>query len=73
MTRNEFYDQICSLKDNFENKDSETYLLALLKLLQQEKNKLSHHTCCWNFYKKHLLPNHKNLILNWLNITSVPD
>ena len=39
MTQIEFYQQICKLKNNFENKDLETYLLSLLNLVELEKNK----------------------------------
>lgn len=38
MTQNEFYENICAFKGNFENRELETYLLSLLKLVEQEKN-----------------------------------
>jgi hypothetical protein len=38
MTQNDFYQHICNLKDNFENKDLETYLLSLLKLVHHEES-----------------------------------
>jgi hypothetical protein len=38
MTKNEFYENICAFKGNFENRELETYLLSLLKLVEQEKN-----------------------------------
>ena len=38
MTLNEFYQNISTLKDNFENRELETYLLSLLSLVEQKKN-----------------------------------
>ena len=38
MTQNEFYEHICDLQNDFQNRDLETYLLALLKLVDQKKD-----------------------------------
>ena len=36
MTHNRFYEHICCLQNNFKNRDLETYLLAVLKLVRKE-------------------------------------
>lgn len=39
MTKSEFYNQICDLPNQFKNKDLKTYLLSLLSLVYNRKDK----------------------------------
>lgn len=72
MTYNKFYDSI-NLRHLLENRDLETYLLALLKLVEQEKNqtltadlllKLLHDACT---------SEPKKIDNEWLKIVKAPD
>lgn len=36
MTYNTFYERVCEFRDHFQNRELETYLLALLRLVNQD-------------------------------------
>ena len=41
MTQNIFYEHICNLQNNIEDRDLETYLLSLLGLVEKENQDLT--------------------------------
>lgn len=72
MTYNEFYNNI-NYRNNIDNRDLETYLLALLKLVEQERKQ----TLTADFLLKLLLDafscEPKKIDTEWLKIVKAPD
>ncbi len=73
MTQNEFYEYIDKFKDNFENRDLETYLLALLKLVEQEKNESLTGNLLIKLLQKAFISEPMEFNSEWLNIVVAPD
>lgn len=73
MTQDEFYQHICKLKDNFENKDLETYLLSLLKLVEQQKNKNLTAELLLKLLQNAFVSEPTEFNSEWLSITTAPD
>lgn len=73
MTQNEFYENICTLKDNFENRDLETYLLALLKLVEQEKSGNLTADLFIKLLQNAFVSEPEEFKDEWLNIMTAPD
>jgi hypothetical protein len=73
MTHNEFYQNISTLKDNFENRELETYLLSLLSLVEQKKNQNLTADLLLNLLQNAFTSEPKEFNSEWLSITTAPD
>ena len=73
MTLNEFYQNISTLKDNFENRELETYLLSLLSLVEQQKNQDLTTDLLLNLLHNAFTSEPKEFNSEWLSITTAPD
>lgn len=73
MTQDEFYQQICKLKNNFENKDLETYLLSLLKLVNQEKKQNLTADLLLKLLQNSFVSEPTDFKEEWLGIMTAPD
>ncbi|XZF14578.1 hypothetical protein ACTHGU_00425 [Chitinophagaceae bacterium MMS25-I14] len=73
MAQNEFYEHICNLKDNFENRDLETYLLSLLKLAEQEASQNLTADLLLKLLQSAFIAEPKEFNAEWLNIMAAPD
>lgn len=73
MTQNEFYQHICKLEDNFENKDLETYLLSLLKLVDQEKSRSLSADLLLKLLQNAFASEPTDFKEEWLSIMTAPD
>lgn len=73
MRKNEFYQYICELKDNFENKDLETYLLSLLKLVDQEKSQNLTADLLLKILQNAFVSTPTDFKDEWLEIITAPD
>ncbi|HMT54680.1 MAG TPA: hypothetical protein PKD16_18560 [Saprospiraceae bacterium] len=73
MTLNEFYQNISTLKDNFENRELETYLLSLLSLVEQKKNQNLTTDLLLNLLHNAFTSEPKEFNSEWLSITTAPD
>lgn len=73
MTQNEFYQHICKLKDNFEKKDLETYLLSLLKLVDQEEPRNLTADLLLKLLQNAFVSEPTKFKEEWLGIMSAPD
>jgi len=73
MTQNEFYNHISSLQDNFQNRDLETYLLALLKLVDQEKEQSLNSNLLLRLLQDAFIAEPAEFNSEWLKITEAPD
>lgn len=73
MTHNEFYQHIYSLKDSFENRDLETYLLSLLKIVEQERNQNLTSDLLLKFLQDAFVSEPLEFNSEWLNIKTAPD
>ncbi|WP_313185915.1 hypothetical protein [Sphingobacterium siyangense] len=73
MTKNEFYENICAFKGNFENRELETYLLSLLKLVEQEKNQNLTADLLLNLLQQAFTAEPEEFNPEWLNILKAPD
>ncbi|MFA7444999.1 MAG: hypothetical protein WCY89_03570 [Flavobacteriaceae bacterium] len=73
MTTNEFYKHICNLKNKFENRDLETYLLSLLKLAEQEKNQPLTPDLLLKLIENAFISDPKEFNSEWLSITDAPE
>lgn len=73
MTHNEFYENISALKDNFENRELETYLLSLLSLVEQNKNQNLTADLLLKLLQNAFTSEPKEFNSEWLSITTAPD
>lgn len=73
MTQNEFYENICKLKGKFENRELETYLLSLLKLVEKEKNQNLTVDLLLNLLQNAFISEPEEFNPEWLNIANAPD
>lgn len=73
MTLNDFYEHICKLETNFKNRDLETYLLSLLKLVEQEKTQVLTADLLLNLLQNAFISEPKKFNPDWLNIMTAPD
>ena len=73
MTQNEFYEHICSLNDKFENRDLETYLLSLLKLVEQEKSQILTSDILLKLIQNAFISEPQEFNSEWLSIETAPD
>jgi hypothetical protein len=73
MTQNEFYQNISTLNDNFENRELETYLLSLLSLVEQTKSQNLTADLLLNLLQNAFTSEPKEFNSEWLSITTAPD
>lgn len=73
MTQNEFYENISTLNDNFENRELETYLLSLLSLVEQKKSQNLTADLLLNLLQNAFTTEPKEFNSEWLSITTAPD
>jgi hypothetical protein len=73
MTQTEFYENISTLKDNFKNRELETYLLSLLSLVEQKRNQNLTADLLLNLLQNAFTSVPKEFNSEWLRITTAPD
>ncbi|MCU0434546.1 MAG: hypothetical protein MUC87_13920 [Bacteroidia bacterium] len=73
MKNSEFYQYIVKLGDEFENRDLETYLLALLNLVEQEKSHNLTSDLLLKLLKTAFIAQPKDFNPEWLSINTAPD
>lgn len=73
MTLNEFYQNISTLKDNFENRELETFLLSLLSLVEQKKNQNLTADLLLNLLHNAFTSEPKEFNSEWLRIKTAPN
>ena len=73
MTLNKFYEHICDLQNNFQNRDLEIYLLALLKLVDQKKVENLTAELLLQLIQEAFISEPAEFNSEWLGITTAPD
>jgi hypothetical protein len=73
MTKQEFYDIICKLNDKFQNRDLETYLSAVLLLVDKQKNQVLDVENLLSIIQTAFTSEAIEFNEEWLNITTAPD
>lgn len=73
MTYNTFYEHICNLQNDYQNRDLETYLLALLKLVEEEKAQNLTADLLLKLIREAFSSEPKEFNAEWLNIQTAPD
>lgn len=72
MTYNEFYNKI-NYRNNTDNRDLETYLLALLKLVEQEREQTLTADSLLKLFLDAFSSEPKKIDTEWLKIVKTPD
>lgn len=73
MTYNTFYERICDLRNNYQNRDLETYLLALLKLVEEERTQNLTADLLLKLIQDAFTVEPKEFNEEWLSIEAAPD
>jgi hypothetical protein len=73
MTLQKFYSNICNLKERFENRDLETYLSALLLLVDKKQNEILDADKLLTIIQTAFTSNPIKFDKKWLNIITAPD
>ena len=73
MKKIDFYKQICSLQERYENRDLEEYLLALLKLVEQAKDQNLIPDLLLKLLQEAFTSEPAVFNSDWLKITDAPD
>jgi hypothetical protein len=73
MTHNTFYEHICNLRKHFQNRDLETYLLALVKLVEEERTQNLTADLLLKLIQEAFLAEPKEFNEEWLSIAAAPD
>ena len=73
MTQNEFYKHICNFQDNYQNRDLETYLLALLELVNQNKTQNLTTNLLLKLLQDAFASGPAEFNTEWLKISTAPD
>lgn len=73
MNAEKFYKQICSLSTRFQNRDLETYLLALYKIVELRKNKKLSYDLIFEMIQAAFVQEPTALQEEWLSCNIPPD
>ncbi len=73
MTYGEFYNEICGFEHQFQNRDLEEYLLALLKLVRENKEGSFSAVFALELLKKSFTEKPADFREDWLKIEESPD
>lgn len=73
MTLEAFYDNISTLRDRFQNRDLETYLLALTGIVQHKREQPLHALLLIQYLEEAFTAEPVPLQQKWLAITQAPD
>jgi hypothetical protein len=73
MKAEEFYTQITSLSETFENRDLEEYLLALLKIVEENRSKTLTYELVLDMIKNAFISESLEFEEEWLKYITAPD